>query len=268
MPPKHGSGNGHQPPLGANLLHTKFLFVTPRNEDDDTRTGLRAVGRALARGFVNDFDANGGRESQTLETIQFMVCDQPQSCDAGIRSARYVAQINAKYRERLADAASDLRRRIAGLASLRVLDGAVQAPRYTSAEMHEVAYKHAVGRESGDTMPNAIVAPMSKTNEWWQLTALERQGYFYPHRNGGKPTKGHALTAERGVSTIFRRLYHNPDGYQRPNEFDFVTYFECSDKHLETFETIRKALRDQEQNPEWRFIIEGPEWRGHRVWKW
>lgn len=262
------NGNGHTRALGVNLVHTKFLFVTPRDDEDPTRAAVLAAGRAVARGFVNDFDANDGRASQTLETIQFFVCDHPEACEAGVRSASYVAQVSAKYRERLVEAEAGLRRRLKGFASLRVLDGAVQAPRYTSAEMYEVADKHAVGRQSGETMPNVIVAPMSKTKDWWQLTAMERQSYFYPHRNGGKPTKGHALSAEHGVSTIVRRVYHNPDGYQRPNQFDFVTYFECSDEHLSTFDTIRGALRDQDQNPEWRFVIEGPEWRGRRVWKW
>jgi hypothetical protein len=35
--------------------------------------------------------------------------------------------------------------------------------------------------------------------------------------------KGHAMTAEAGVPALFRRVYHNPDGYERPAEFDFVT---------------------------------------------
>jgi hypothetical protein len=80
--------------------------------------------------------------------------------------------------------------------------------------------------------------------------------------------KGHARSAEAGIATIFRRLYHNPDGYQREGEFDFVGYFECVDEHLPVFEQICRALRDEQQNPEWKFVLEGPEWRGRRVLRW
>jgi hypothetical protein len=30
----------------------------------------------------------------------------------------------------------------------------------------------------------------------------------------------------------------------------------------------RKALRDPLQNPEWRYVEEGPMWRGRRVLRW
>ena len=89
-----------------------------------------------------------------------------------------------------------------------------------------------------------------------------------PTPSTDRAIKGHAQAAEAGIATIVRRLYHNPDGYQRPNDYDFITSFECADEHLATFDYIRSALRDEQQNPEWRFVIEGPEWRGRRVLKW
>ena len=48
--------------------------------------------------------------------------------------------------------------------------------------------------------------------------------------------KGHALAAENGIPSLFRRVYHNPDGYERAGEFDFVTYFECDDESLPVFD--------------------------------
>jgi hypothetical protein len=63
-------------------------------------------------------------------------------------------------------------------------------------------------------------------------------------------------------------VYHNPDGYARPSEYDFVTYFECEDGHVDTFDRICHNLRDVTQNPEWRYVMEGPLWRGRRVLKW
>lgn len=50
--------------------------------------------------------------------------------------------------------------------------------------------------------------------------------------------KRHARAAESGISPIFRKLYYNPDGHGRDGEWDFVTYFECADEHLPTFDQI------------------------------
>jgi hypothetical protein len=80
--------------------------------------------------------------------------------------------------------------------------------------------------------------------------------------------KGHALAAEKGIGSLFRRVYHNPDGYERAGEFDFVTYFECADEALPVFDQVLGSLRDVEQNPEWRYVEEGPIWRGRRLLRW
>ena len=261
--------NTHHSQLGVNQIFTKFFFVTLR---DDPSVGgrVRQAGSAIARGFFNDFDTEGGRELHTLETIQFLLADRPQACRDGLLSATHVAQVSAKYRPRLDEVDTELRRRLGDLGQVRTLDGATQEPRYTSAEMYEFAYRHALPRASGRVVPNVIILPISKTDEWWQLSPLERHAYFYPHTDAtsGAPVQGHAQAAEAGVLTIFRRLYHNPDGYQRPKEYDFVTYFECTDAHVRVFDQVRRALRDERQNPEWRYVIEGPEWRGRRVLRW
>jgi len=88
-----------------------------------------------------------------------------------------------------------------------------------------LSYKNAMARASGRHQHTVIVIPMRKTEEWWQKTALERHAYFYPHSDpeSGTQAKGHALSAEAGISRIFRRLYYNPDGNSRPGEFDFIT---------------------------------------------
>ena len=74
--------------------------------------------------------------------------------------------------------------------------------------------------------------------------------------------------AERGITSLFRRVYHNPDGYERAGEFDFVSYFECDDESLPVFDQVMTSLRDFHQNPEWRYVEEGPIWRGRRVLRW
>jgi hypothetical protein len=259
------NGNGT---LGVNLAFTKFLFVSPARDDDAARGRLRAAGAVVARGFFNDFEAEGGRDTAPHETIQFLVNDGHQR--PGLAGARYALQVSSKYRPRLQETEMDLRRRVGEYADIMALDGATRAPHYSSPEMHAYAYKHAIARASGRVQRNAIVLPIKKTPEWWDKDALERHAYFYPHADAatGACVKGHARSAEPGIATIFRRLYYNPDGAGRPGEFDFITYFECGDEHLPTFDAICGALRDERQNPEWRYVVEGPEWRGRRVLRW
>jgi hypothetical protein len=260
--------NGHNG-IGTNLTFTKFVFIVPYLEDAATLLKIRTAGSNISRGFFNDYDADGTRDVHPQETIQFLQADGPSEGRQGVGAARYVVQLSANYRPRLEEVVCDLRRRIVGAADIIVIDGAERATRYTSAEMHHYAYKPAQSRLSGRAATNAIIVPMSKAAAWWEKSTLERHGYFYPHQDSsGDPVKGHAKSAEAGISKIFRKLYHNPDGYQRPNEFDFVTYFECTDDNMPVFDQICRALRDEHQNPEWKYVLEGPEWRGKRVLRW
>lgn len=277
-PPPHGNGNGQA--AGANLAFTKFLFVMLRRNDDAAGARLRAAGGLIARGFFNDFDIDGSspsltapRDNQVVETIQFLMQDEPlpaQERDPWIACARYVVQISGRYRPRLQEVEDELKRRLGDAAEVRALDGAVRTPRYSSAEMQHFMYKQAPPRRSGRVSRNAIIVPIRKTAEWWEQSTLERHAYFYPHidRTTACPVKGHARSAEAGIPVLHRRLYHNPDGYHRPDEFDFITYFECADEALPTFEEVCAALRDPLQNPEWRYVDEGTIWRGRRVLRW
>jgi len=261
----NGNGNGFaNNNLGVNTAYTKFLFVTPGQNDEATRARLRAVGSTVGRGFFNDFDAEG-RDTPPHETTQFLV--KADGSPGG--GAPFAMQICSKYRPRLEESEIELRRRVAEFAEVTSLDGAVRVPQYTSAEMYAYAFKAALARGSGRVQRNVIIIPIRKTQEWWAKAALDRQTYFYPHADGtGARVKGHARAAEPGIGTIYRKLYHNPDGHGREDEWDFVTYFECADEHVTTFDQICHTLRDVRQNPEWRYVVEGPEWRGRRVQRW
>jgi hypothetical protein len=282
----HGtpSGNGNGQAVGANLAFTKFLFVTPRRLDDAAGTRLRAAGSIVARGFFNDFDGEGGsssgltasRENQPIETIQFLLQDgELPPAPIGhqgqwLSGARYVMQVSSRYRPRLQELEDELARRLGDAAEIKSISGAVRNPRYSSAEMQHYISKSAPPRRSGRVSRNAIILPIRKRREWWEQSALERHAYFYPHvdRLSACPVKGHAQAAESGIPVLYRRVFHNPDGYERPGEFDFITYFECADEALPVFDQICTALRDPRHNPEWRFVEEGPMWRGRRVLRW
>ncbi len=254
----------------VNLSFTRFLFIIPRKDDDVVGTRVRAAGAIIARGFFNSFEADPGRDGQPHETIQFLVADTPSAAAPGIHAARYAVQVSGKYRPRLLEVDAELRRRVGDAADVISIEGAQRAPRYTSADLYEFAYRPAMARASGRIARNALILPINKTAEWWQRPSLERHTYFYPHVDSGTgiPVHGHARSAQDGITTVFRRLYHNPDGYEREGEYDFITYFECEDTHLETFERIHRALRDTARNPEWRYVREGPLWKGRRVLKW
>jgi len=270
----HGNGSG----VGANLAYTKFLFLMGRTDDDAYGARLRTAGGNIARGFFNDFDIDDSRENQAppFETIQFFIRDGdlpeplPSCVGPCINKARHLVQVSSKYRPRLQELEEELRRRIGDTADVMVLDGALRTPRYSSPEMLHYSTKGAPPRRSGRASRNAIIVPIRKTPEWWQKNALERHAFFYPHidRASACPVKGHAVAAEKGIPALFRRVYYNPDGYERPDEFDFVTYFECDDEGLPVFDVVLQSLRDIYQNPEWRYVQEGPIWRGKRVMRW
>ena len=273
-----GTGCGHQANgngAAANLAYTKFLFVIARADDEGHGARLRSAGSNIARGFFNDFDIDDTRENQPqpFEAIQFFIRDGAAPADGAaprLLQAGYMAQVSSKYRPRLQELEEELRRRIGDTADVIALDGATRNPRYSSAELAQYSTKGAPSRRSGRASRHAIVMPIRKTAEWWQKTVLERHSYFYPHVDhaAGHPVKGHAIAAQKGIAPLYRRLYHNPDGYERQNEFDFITYFECDDEGLPIFDEVLTSLRDVQQNPEWRFVQEGPVWRGRRVLRW
>src|SRR5262245_2316629 len=267
--------------VAANLAYTKFLFVAARHADDPAAPAytsrLRAAGGMIARGFFNEFDIDGSRDAQPFETIQFLVHDAippetpvPLFEELRLGQAAHVVQASSKYRPRLQELEDELRRRLGDAADVTAVDGAVRGPRYSSPEVQHHMQKHAAPRASGRVARHAIIMPMRKRGDWWQKDVLERHAYFYPHvdRATGEPVPGHARLAESGLGRFYKRMYHNPDGYARPGEFDFIGYFECDDDGLPAFNSVCDALRDQSKNPEWRFVEEGPSWRGRRVLRW
>ena len=68
------NGDGSWQDSGANPIYTTFFFVTLRSDNDPTCACVRTAGSAIIRGFLNEFNTDGGHESKILETIQFSVC--------------------------------------------------------------------------------------------------------------------------------------------------------------------------------------------------
>ena len=151
--------------------------------------------------------------------------------------------------------------------SLETLSG-VQRPRsYTSHGMTQYAYARAQQPGPGSAHPLGVVTPMNKDARWWSMDWMHRESFFLPRydANENMAIKGHALAADAGIACITRRLVHAPDGYGTDGSYDFVGYFEFAEADAATFSAVMAALRDTEQNPEWAYISEGPEWWGRRV---
>jgi hypothetical protein len=260
--------------VGINLAFTKFLFLCPVETDTMLLARLRTIGSVVGRGFLNDFEAPIARDAQASQSIQFLVRgpgspparpgDGATLCDASL-----AVQVSSRYRPRLLEFEEDVRRR-AGSVPILTLDGAVRGPRYSSAEIQQYIAKHASARRPGRVHQNAIVMPLRKSAEWWQKPAIERHTYFYPHmdQTSGGPAAGHVQAASEGLPALYKRMYHNPDGYGRPGQYDFIGYFECEDAAMPLFDRICASLRDPAVNPEWQFVDEGPAWRGRRVEGW
>ena len=151
--------------------------------------------------------------------------------------------------------------------SVETLSG-VQRPRsYTSHAMTQYAYARAQQPGPGSAHPLGVVTPMNKNAEWWNMDWMHRESFFLPRYDAKENMvlKGHALAADAGIACITRRLVHAPEGYGREGGYDFVGYFEFAEADASTFSAVMAALRDTEQNPEWAYISEGPEWWGRRV---
>lgn len=65
-------GTNGQNDGGTNLTFTKFMFVLPNHDDTVTLLKIRNAGSNISRGFFNDYDADGSRDTQPQETIQFL----------------------------------------------------------------------------------------------------------------------------------------------------------------------------------------------------
>jgi hypothetical protein len=138
---------------------------------------------------------------------------------------------------------------------------------YTSFAMTQFAYASALAPARGDRHGLAVFLPQRKTAEWWTMDWMRRESFFLPRYDdqGRLAVAGHTLASAEGIPYLMRRLYHRPEGYGLESGYDFLGYFEFAEKHAPVFERVMQRLRDAEQNPEWRYVREGPEWWARRV---
>jgi hypothetical protein len=123
-----------------------------------------------------------------------------------------------------------------------LLRGIRSNTRYTTAEerLQLEARQEGLGR-SDSTL--AVLIPIKKTEEWWQLSQDDRREIF-------EEKSKHTSVGLRYLPAIARRLYHCRD--LSPDEpFDFLTWFEFSPQHEKDFDDLLLHLR---ASREWDFV--------------
>ena len=253
--------------------HQRFLFM--KLPQGSNPAGLADAIAHLGDGMENMHYVDGppSAEAFRLGRFQMLRAEQSMSSEqaiphAAVMDADALIRLEGETAEPLLEYENSLRALLEDSGgSVETLSG-VQRPRsYTSHAMTQYAYVRAQQPGPGIAHPLGVVTPMNKNAQWWGLDWMHRESFFLPRydANENMVVKGHALAADAGISCITRRLVHAPDGYGQDGSYDFVGYFEFAEADAATFSAVMTALRDTEQNPEWAYISEGPEWWGRRV---
>ncbi len=115
------------------------------------------------------------------------------------------------------------------------------------------AQRQELDRQSRSELPPsestiAVLIPIRKSEEWWNLAQDQRQAYFQKAVN-----EGHTTVGLRYVDRVFRKLYHSR--YVDPTaHYDFLTYFEFYGQYSDDFRKLLMELRDPTRNPEWNYV--------------
>ncbi len=253
--------------------HQRFLFI--KLPQDANRASFAKAISGLGGGMENMHYVDGPPSAEAFSRgrYQMLRAEPSMSSEQGIphpavMDADALIRLEGESSEPLLEYEDGLRALLEDVGgSVETLSG-VQRPRsYTSHAMTQYAYARAQQPGPGAVHPLGVVTPMNKNAQWWGLDWMHRESFFLPRydANENMVIKGHALAADAGISCITRRLVHAPDGYGQDGSYDFVGYFEFAESDAATFSAVMGALRDTEQNPEWGYISEGPEWWGRRV---
>jgi hypothetical protein len=135
-----------------------------------------------------------------------------------------------------------------------LLQGVPQHPQYMSRVQRDKVKSIPELAPSKDTI--AVVIPMRKSDAWWALAHDERSVHF--EKMEGK--KGHTAVGVSYLDRIHRKLYHTRYAVET-RDHDFITYFEFDRAQTDDFKRLLAALRDTEQNPEWKYVD-----REYEIW--
>ena len=213
----------------------------------------------------NEFAARDGHPPDAVAFLRRAEVTAGDIADEGLSQAAAVVHAASNDDATLAAFCAEIEGCLSGVARVHRLTGFVPPTQYTGGAMHDFAYARQRAQQAGGDMPNAFLLPLRKLPEWWAKDWMERHTYFLPQYEDGRlVSEGHPLAAAAGIPSLMRRTYRCGDA----SGYDFLTYFECADADAGTFDAVCTALRDVRRNPEWRFVREGPTWRGRRMASW
>src|SRR5262249_20964725 len=135
-----------------------------------------------------------------------------------------------------------------------LLQGVPQHLEYMSRAQREKLGSRPEFPPSKDTV--AVIIPIRKSAAWRALAHDERGIHF--RQTEGK--KGHTAIGASYVDRIHRKLYHTRYAVET-RDHDFITYFEFERAQTDDFKRLLAALRDTEQNPEWKYVD-----REYEIW--
>jgi hypothetical protein len=251
----------------------RFLFIHLPDGRADTR--LASALDELGAGMENMHDVSGSPSVENFQRGRYQLLRGVSSYTRerdlphrGVSDASILVRLEAASPEPLLAYEQGVRSLIEERGGMVETLAGVQRPRsYTSYAMAQFAYTPALPPGTGTRLPLGVVTPQNKSDDWWRMEWMRRESFFLPRydEHGHRLTKGHALAAGAGIPCISRRLYHAADGYGRSDTYDFVGYFEFAEADIPVFQHVMANLRDVDQNPEWAYVREGPEWWGRRV---
>ena len=254
---------------GETIRHGAYVCLRLANGANACALATVAI-PALAEklGLENEFGRPAASES--IAFLRRVGATPADIADDGVLHADAVVHVASPKAEPVRDFCAEAARLLGPVARIRIVGGVVRPRVYTGAAMNNFAYAHAVTQQPGNVMPNAFLVPMSKTAAWWAKDWMERHTYFLSRYDddGRMTSAGHALAAAAGIPCLLRRTYKYPTEPAPEGRYNFVTYFECADADVSTFHSVCANLRDVSQNPEWKFVREGPTWHGRRVETW
>jgi len=265
--PRLHADDGH---ADAPLRHGAYVCLRlPADAAARRRLASLDVSALAARdGLRNEFETP--EPAEAIAFVRRVQATPGDIADEALLGSEAIVHVAAPTAQPVEAFCAALGRLVQPAIESRVLGGVVRPLSFTGNAMHNFAYAHRVLQQPGPRMPNAFLLPLRKTDAWWAKDWLERHTYFLPRydEQGHMRARGHALAAEAGIACLLRRTYKYPSEPAPPGAYDFLTYFECADEDVATFQQVCAALRDVADNPEWAYVQEGPTWHGRRVATW
>ncbi len=126
--------------------------------------------------------------------------------------------------------------------------GVTEHLQYTTDAQRQELDRHSPSELPPSENTIAVLIPIGKSRDWWELAQDQRQAFFQKAVD-----EGHTAIGLRYSDRVFRRLYHSRYVDYSAN-YDFLTYFEFYDQYADDFRKLLMELRDPTHNPEWKYV--------------